>query len=268
MNKRAKSVARIVLPAWVVVLLIIGILLYQFFIADAPADPEPVPPTLAAQNPPTITVAPPSPTTVAQRPPTNPPTNRTSKFDFYMLAMSWSPDYCATNDKPDPQQCGIGRKLGFVLHGLWPQYTQGYPSYCSNDKLPASVKQNFPGLFPSQSLYEHEWEKHGTCTGLTPEQYLALSKQLKESVVIPTAYRTPEQPLRVTVAQIKQAFIAANPAYTEQTVAVDCSGAGRFLQEVYVCFTPDGKPTACSREIHGNAARSCQNPDLLIRNVR
>lgn len=281
MSKRSKQVVKIVLPVWAVLLLIVGVLLYQFFIADAPADPQPVTPTIAAQNPPTV-AAPPSPTTIAQRPPTGTvppatitprsstatPASGSSKFDFYLLALSWSPDYCATNDNPDPQQCSIGKKLGFVLHGLWPQYNQGYPSNCSNVKLPASVKQNFPGLYPSQSLFDHEWEKHGTCSGLTSEKYLALSKQLKDSVAIPASYRAPEQPLRVTIAQMKKEFIVANPAYTEQTLAVECSGAGRFLQELYVCFTIEGKPTACSREVQNDAARSCQQADFLIRNVK
>jgi len=40
------------------------------------------------------------------------------KFDFYVLTLSWSPDYCAKNGQRDQQQCNSGKKLGFVLHGL------------------------------------------------------------------------------------------------------------------------------------------------------
>ncbi len=40
------------------------------------------------------------------------------EFDYYAMALSWSPEHCAV--KPaDRDQCS--RKLGFVLHGLWPQ---------------------------------------------------------------------------------------------------------------------------------------------------
>ena len=60
-------------------------------------------------------------------------------FDFYVLALSWSPEYCESSDAPDPQQCSLGRRLGFVLHGLWPQYNKGYPSDCSTVKLPADA---------------------------------------------------------------------------------------------------------------------------------
>ena len=45
------------------------------------------------------------------------------RFDYYAVALSWSPAFCATHD--DPNQCASGRQAGFVLHGLWPQYEQG-----------------------------------------------------------------------------------------------------------------------------------------------
>ena len=130
-------------------------------------------------------------TTVTQagKPATATPSSKDS-FDFYVLSLSWSPDYCAGSGGDDTQQCSIGKKLGFVLHGLWPNYTRGYPSNCSTQKLPAAVKAKFPNLYPSESLYDHEWEKHGTCSGLEPEAYLTLSKKLKESVKIPDAYRS------------------------------------------------------------------------------
>ncbi len=190
------------------------------------------------------------------------------RFDYYVLALSWSPDYCASAGASDPQQCSVGRKLGFVLHGLWPQYNRGYPSDCSAAKLPADVKAKFPALYPSPKLYDHEWEKHGTCSGLTPEEYLTLSQQIKNSVIIPAAYRAPEQPLQVTPAQLKKDFTSANPALREGSVAAYCSGSGRYLQEVYVCFFADGKPATCSTEIHNQAAKSCGRADFLVRNIK
>ncbi len=192
--------------------------------------------------------------------------NKKSQFDFYVLALSWSPDFCADNN--DPQQCSLGKKLGFVLHGLWPQYNSGYPSNCSTEKMPAAVKAKFPNLYPNQKLYDHEWSKHGTCASLTPEEYLALSKSLKDSVTIPKIYKSPEKSIRVTPKKFKQDIVAANSALSENSLAVNCSGNGRFLTEMFVCFSIDGQPTACSQELHKRAARSCQNPDFLVRNVR
>ena len=197
------------------------------------------------------------------------------QFDFYVLTLSWSPDYCAKNGvgvarrrHRDRQQCKTGKKLGFVLHGLWPQYQKGYPANCSTEKLPLQVKQQFPGLFPSDKLYSHEWEKHGTCTGKTPTEYLTLSKKLKDSVAIPTAYNRPSKPFRTTIQGLKNTFVNANPELNSNGIAPYCSGSGRFLQEVFFCYSKDGNPGVCSEEIINRSRRSCGQADFLVRNVR
>jgi ribonuclease T2 len=197
------------------------------------------------------------------------PTSSTLKdFDYFVMALSWSPDYCATTGSNDEQQCSIGKKLTFVLHGLWPQNTKGYPSNCSDEKLPSNLKNEFAGLYPSDSLFDHEWEKHGTCTGLSAEQYLALSKQLKSSIVLPEPYRSPLKAFRTTVGQLKDDFVSVNPDLSTDSMAVFCSGSGRYLKEMYVCLAKDGSPTACSSEVNKNASKSCQQSDILVRNTR
>ena len=188
-------------------------------------------------------------------------------FDFYVLSLSWSPDYCAGN-ADDVQQCSVGKELGFVLHGLWPQYNRGYPADCSTLKLPKDAQQKFPGLYPNTALYTHEWSKHGTCSGLTPEEYLTLSKSLKESIGIPADYRSPAQAFRTTPDQLIAAFTAENPQLNEEALAVQCSGSGRFLQELRVCFSREGESIACSAEVQKNGAKSCGRADFLVRNVR
>ena len=194
--------------------------------------------------------------------------NMPGDFDFYVLALSWSPDYCAGNNIDDPQQCSIGKKLGFVLHGLWPQYTRGYPAGCSNVKLPADAQAKFPNLYPSTNLYAHEWDKHGTCSGLTPAEYMTLARTLRESIAVPAAYRRPPKAFRTTIDDLKAAFVEANSALSEAALGVRCSGSGRFLKELYVCFSREEQPIACSAEIQKDAANSCRNADFLVRNVK
>ncbi|MBD2627717.1 ribonuclease T2 family protein [Trichormus variabilis] len=190
------------------------------------------------------------------------------KFDFYVLTLSWSPDHCARNGNRDPQQCKPGRKYGFVLHGLWPQYQKGYPANCTTEKLPPLVKQKFRGLFPNETLYNHEWEKHGTCSGKNPIEYLALSRQLKYSLVIPTDYNRPDKPFRTTVKDLKNAFVTANSKFTADSIAPYCSDSGRFLQEVFFCYSKDGKAGICSEDILKRSRKSCGQANFLVRNVR
>ncbi len=96
------------------------------------------------------------------------------QFDFYVLALSWSPSYCesaqtrAPNRSPD-QQCS-GRPFAFVVHGLWPQYERGFPSYCQvpAPRLNHAIVGRMLDLMPSARLIFHEWDRHGTCTGVEP----------------------------------------------------------------------------------------------------
>ncbi len=190
------------------------------------------------------------------------------EFDYYALALSWSPAYCASNGNSDPNQCASGRQLGFVLHGLWPQYEKGYPQTCSREPLPGAVRDKYEKIYPSPKLIGHEWAKHGTCSGLTAERYLALSAQLKEAVAIPAAYRKPAQPVRVTNAQFQQAFRAANPQLAPDVVVPFCTGAGRFLREIHVCYGKDGSSRGCAMDEIKRSQKSCGQPSFLLQSVR
>ena len=51
-----------------------------------------------------------------------------SGFDFYVLALSWSPSYCeAEGAEANQQQCKAARPYAFIVHGLWPQFERGFP---------------------------------------------------------------------------------------------------------------------------------------------
>ena len=57
--------------------------------------------------------------------------HRAGEFDYYVLSLSWSPTWCALEgDGRDAPECREEAALGWVLHGLWPQYEEGWPSYC------------------------------------------------------------------------------------------------------------------------------------------
>lgn len=189
-------------------------------------------------------------------------------FDYWVMALSWSPDYCATNDYEDEQQCSIGKQLDFVLHGLWPQYEDGWPSYCTDETLPYDLQAEYVGLYPNDNLFDHEWKKHGTCSGLTPEGYLEWSSALKNGLVIPFEYDSPLEPFRTDAAALQVAFVAENPTFPENAFAVYCSGSGRFLKEIFVCYEKDGTPRECSADVLNSAAKSCGQPDFLVRNTR
>jgi ribonuclease T2 len=190
------------------------------------------------------------------------------QFDYYALAMSWSPQYCAGSGNRDPDQCAVGRKLGFVLHGLWPQFEKGYPQNCSKEPLPDAVRTKYESIFAAPQLIGHEWSKHGTCSGLPAQDYMALSARLKNDLAIPAPYRQPAQPVRVTAAQFKEEFRKANRALADNGVLPFCTGAGRFLREVHACYDKDGHSRSCSAEQTKRAEKSCGQGSFLVQSVR
>lgn len=160
---------------------------------------------------------------------------RPGDFDFYVLALSWSPSYCETASRPDPEQCESGDK-GFVVHGLWPQYERGYPDYCENTpRLPRSIVASIADLMPA-SLADYEWQKHGTCAGMRPERYFDLVRRAYQRVEIPDVYEPLENDLRAPPQSVEQSFLAVNPGMSERGIAVTCGGRDGTV-EVRICLT-------------------------------
>lgn len=188
------------------------------------------------------------------------------RFDYYAVALSWSPSFCASHD--DPNQCARGRQNGFVMHGLWPQYAKGYPQECSSERLPAQDRDKYAALYPSPKMIGHEWQKHGTCSGLNPAAYFDLSARLRDQLAIPLPYQRPAQPLRIGYAQFVQAFRSANPRLADNAVLPFCGGGGRFLNEIHACYDKRGASTSCGPSEIKRSANSCRQATFVMQSVR
>jgi ribonuclease T2 len=161
-------------------------------------------------------------------------------FDFYVLSLSWSSGFCETPAGAKAHgQCNAGANLGFVVHGLWPQYEHGYPSDCGPAaRYPSRMAiESTQGLYPSEGLARYEWRKHGTCSGKSPTDYFADVRRARDSIVIPTPFASPKDQQTWTPVDIARAFIAANPRLRPGMLGVAC--AGSVLQEVRICFSKD-----------------------------
>jgi ribonuclease T2 len=160
-------------------------------------------------------------------------------FDFYVLALSWSPGFCDTGGEAKaPDQCAPGAGLGFVTHGLWPQYQRGYPSDCDPGQPVSRVAlEAARGVYPSEGLARYEWRKHGTCTGLSPAAYFASVKAARDAIAIPQALRAPRQAQSLSPADVQRVFIAANPGLRPGAMAIGCSRGE--LEEVRLCLSKD-----------------------------
>jgi ribonuclease T2 len=181
------------------------------------------------------------------------PRGPTSGFDYYLLSLSWSPTFCASKGDSAPEQCGINKHYGFVVHGLWPQGESGRnPMSCASSfQLAPGLVQQTLSFMPSQHLIEHEWGKHGTCSGLSPEDYFATARRAYQSIHIPAELQLPKQPVSATLEEIEGKFITANPGLSADMIAVQCHGS---VSEIRFCLDKDLKPRHCGHGV-GDSCR-------------
>ena len=183
-------------------------------------------------------------------------------FDFYVLALSWSPTYCALEgQRRDDVQCAPGRDLGFVLHGLWPQYARGYPETCSTVvRQPTRQAMEVAGqVYPSEGLARYEWRKHGTCSGLDPAAYFSAARDARLAVTIPDDLKAGGGPKALAPVDVARRFVSANRGLRPDMMAVTC--ARGQLQEVRICFSKDLRGfTPCPEVARGN----CRAPEVSL----
>lgn len=161
-------------------------------------------------------------------------------FDFYVLALSWSPGFCATGGAEKAKdQCAPGAGLGFVVHGLWPQYTHGFPSNCGPaGRYPSrQALEGARGVYPDQGLARYEWSKHGTCSGKSPTDYFADVRRARDAIAIPRPFEKPDQDQTWVPIDIARSFASANPGLRPSSMAVTCRRS--TLEEVRVCLSKD-----------------------------
>jgi ribonuclease T2 len=184
---------------------------------------------------------------------------RDAGFDFYVLSLSWSPGYCeAEGEDANRRQCS--RPLGFVVHGLWPQFERGYPENCptSDPDIPSEAMSELTRLIPSAGLVRHQWRKHGSCSGLSRRDYFDAVGAAWTRVRIPPGLQRVAERRSAAPVAIEAEFLAANPGMTAAGIAVTC-GDG-LLREVRICMTKALEFRSCP-EVD---ARGCRASSVTI----
>jgi ribonuclease T2 len=180
-------------------------------------------------------------------------------FDYYLMSLSWSPSSCTTHPQ-EREQCS-GQGYGFVLHRLWPQYLSGNgPQRCSTDaKLDAETVRKAMVVSPSHSLIQHEWQTHGSCSGLSAAQYFGDAERAFEAIHVPRELVSTQSAPRWSARDVADAFVTANPGLQRDMLAVKCDGMK--LSEVRVCLSKDAlQPQRCGARV----ATQCHNGTLEI----
>ncbi|MEL6586681.1 MAG: ribonuclease T2 [Pseudomonadota bacterium] len=190
---------------------------------------------------------------------------RAGAFEYYVLALSWTPTWCALEgDARQSPQCDADRGYGFTLHGLWPQNARGWPSYCRTPHREATRGETgaMADIMGSAGLAWHQWKKHGRCSGLSAADYFALSRAAYGAVARPDVLRKLDRAVRLPARVVEEAFLEANPELAADQITITCK-AGR-IQEVRLCLTRDGAPRTCGADV----SRDCRATDALFDPIR
>jgi len=208
-------------------------------------------------------------TATSQAPAQDREQNAPGEFDFYVLSLSWSPSFCAqaeerrASGRSQATQCG-GRPFSFVVHGLWPQYVKGFPSFCQvpAPRLNRNIVGSMLDLMPSPRLVFHEWDRHGTCSGLSQSAYFAAVRKARAAIKIPVEFADLDKPITVKPDGVAEAFVQANAGLARTDIAVACDS--KRLSEVRVCLNKDFSFRECAELTH----RACKRDSIVMPAMR
>lgn len=190
---------------------------------------------------------------------------RAGDFDYYVLSLSWSATWCSlTGDDRNDPQCDAGRGFDFTLHGLWPNYEDGFPSSCRTGQPDPTRAETaaMADIMGGAGLAFYEWKKHGRCSGLAPRDYFAASRRAYDSVTIPPVLRGLSKRITLPASVVEDAFAEANPQLSRDGITVTCDGG--MIEEVRICLTRDLEPRDCASDTR----RDCKLTNAVLVPVR
>ncbi len=187
------------------------------------------------------------------------------EFDYYVLALSWSPTWCAlTGDERGSPQCDSDADFGWVLHGLWPQYDTGWPSFCRTTERNPSRSETAAeaDLFGTGGNAWHQWNKHGRCSGLSSRDYYRIAREAYDRIERPAVFRQIKTPIRLPASVVEDAFLEDNKGLEADQITVTCKRG--HLQEARICMTRDLEFRRCGPDV----IRDCRMQDALMAPIR
>jgi ribonuclease T2 len=183
-------------------------------------------------------------------------------FDYFLLTLSWAPEFCATNPNGRTSaECDPKKHMGLVVHGLWPQYDNGkWPEDCASAQpVATSTVDHMMPIMPGKTLIQHEWAKHGTCSGLSTQDYFGAIEKLYNVLTVPDDFKKPSDSAQTNASKVEKEFASANNA---PVGAFRVSCPQNEFSAVEVCISKDMQYQACPTTL-----KECKAPKIEVRPV-
>lgn len=190
---------------------------------------------------------------------------RAGDFDYFVMSLSWSSAWCAIEgDARNDPQCDARKGLTFVLHGLWPQYEDGWPSYCRTVERDPTRSETaaMADIMGGSGLAFYQWKKHGRCSGLSAGAYFGTARAAYQRVKVPDLFLAVSRPLTLPASVIEDAFLEANPGLAAEQITITCKDG--LIQEARICLTRDLQFRRCGTDV----IRDCRLKDAILEPVR
>ena len=191
--------------------------------------------------------------------------DRAGVFDYYVVSLSWSANWCALEgDARNSPQCDPSADFGWVLHGLWPQFENGYPANCATGERAPSRSDTaaMADIMGTSGLAWHQWRKHGVCSGLSADDYFALSREAYSRITRPEVFRNLTRQVTLPASLIEEGFLRDNPDLEADQITITCKS--NYIQEARICMTRDLEFRDCGRDV----IRDCQMSDAQFNPMR
>ena len=183
-------------------------------------------------------------------------------FDYYLLSLSIAPSFCRLSARngsyPECQALteAAYERTPLTIHGLWPNRARvsvnQQPHDCGGQELgelPGPLESDLQRYMPGGArLEQHEWQTHGTCSGLQPDGYFGTAVRLAQRVDAVVGGQLRDHGAfgtSVRVADLVAAVSAQDPALGAALV-VSCStprgGGPTLIEEIRVTFSKSFEP--------------------------
>ncbi len=112
-------------------------------------------------------------------------------------------------------------------------------------QAPPTNTSSLADIMPAE-IIQHEWQEHGTCSGLNGNDYLALIRKAFDSIRIPTQFRAPRSSFTISPDRLKREFEGSNSGLSDNNIAIQLRG--HYLNAVEFCLSKDQNlsPVTCT----------------------
>ena len=189
----------------------------------------------------------------------------TEDFDYYVFAQSISVEACLQTVNSDKAltllsaaDCYTVPKNANIIgaHGLWPSlFTDSQkPAYCSDDplafdQLSTGSREMLREYYTpfSLRLLEHEWAKHGTCSGTSQQKYFDGVISYYEKLSEPAKTIIVALGKTLSYKEIIDAYQDAGTGTVELQCRESKADQTQYLTQVATLWGKDNKPITLER---------------------